>query len=269
MLTNQNQTIRCFILVKAYPQPSQQYQETVCVAAISEDGQQLLMLYTIRYRHLSHEKKFKRFDLLELKVSPAPKDKRPESFKVDEDSIKILTAGSDCTAESKASIWLNLVYPHSLTELKDEQTRTLKSLAIIKPNEGTVKFSYKKATEAPPDDLDYAKGVQAQCNLFEADNLKALEPIEYIFYMTFYSGDHEKPHHMQIHDWEVQETYRQYKKKYKDDALKKMEAFYGNDLLKLNPHFIMGNLGSRPYQFMIIGILRTHHIYLEKQPSLF
>lgn len=51
--------IRARVLVKAYPQPSEQYGETVCVAAITEDGSRLLRLYPIRFRHLDPEQRFK------------------------------------------------------------------------------------------------------------------------------------------------------------------------------------------------------------------
>ena len=39
-------------------------------------------------------------------------------------------------------------------------------------------------------------------------------------------------------------------------ALLKMHEAYAN-INQQSPHFIMGNLGRRPYQFMIIGVLRT------------
>jgi len=41
---------RACVLVKAYPQRSQKYEETVCVAAVTEDHR-LLRLYPVRFRH--------------------------------------------------------------------------------------------------------------------------------------------------------------------------------------------------------------------------
>lgn len=205
-----------------------------------------------------------------MRVARADKDDRPESFKVDEASIKILEAGRASTSASKARVWLNLVYAGGIRDLKEEQKLSHKSLAIIKPNEGSIKFFYKKAAEAEPEDLDFLKTAQAQNSLFETNDLTPLEPLEYVFYMRFTSGNPAKKHDMQIHDWEVQQTFRSYKKQYGgvQAALDKMEQFYGRDLLDMNPHFIMGNLGSRPYQFMIIGILRTTAHFIQQQGSL-
>ncbi len=261
------QTIRCFILVKAYPQPSQKYQETVCVAAISEDGKQLLRLYPIRFRHLPDIKKFTRGDLVEMRVSPADNDPRPESFKVDESSIEVLIQGKSASADSKASLWMGLA-GGTLTELKEEWQRTGKSLGIVKPDENSIKFYYKRAKDMPAEDADLLKGIQAQTSLFDV-NVKPLDPIEYLFYLKFTSGGF--PHDMQIHDWEAQETFRQYKRTYKDTnlALEKMNEFYGQKLLTMNPHFIFGNLKNRPYQFMIIGVLRTSSVIASVQTSLF
>lgn len=52
------------ILVKAYPQHSQQYEETVCCAGVSDSGE-LLRIYPIPYRHLRQDQQFDRFDLIE------------------------------------------------------------------------------------------------------------------------------------------------------------------------------------------------------------
>jgi hypothetical protein len=78
---------------------------------------------------------------------------------------------------------------------------------------------------------------------------------EFVFYYQFISNG--KKHNMQIHDWEVQATYRNYKKSYGNNALNKMYDFYNERLISQHPHFIMGNMMRRPWQFMIIGILRS------------
>jgi hypothetical protein len=97
-MAEENSKEKLWILVKAYPQPSTKYQETVCCAGITMDGR-LLRLYPIRYRHLKKEQQFNRFDLLEVNIrkSTTEKDKRPESYRVDEDSIVILRKGKQAS----------------------------------------------------------------------------------------------------------------------------------------------------------------------------
>lgn len=253
MSPNSYATIRCWILVKAYPQPSKKYQETVCVAAIAEDGRQLLRLYPIRYRNLPIAQRFDRFDLVEMQVTTPPRDTRPESYQVKEDSIIILKKGKQATPESRASLWLPRVEP-SLTNLLEQQKATKKSLGIIKPDQGTLKF-YHKPIQHGSDDADLLHGLQNQTMLFQPQ-LTPLETLEYTFHYKFKSGG--KAHDMTIHDWEAQATYYNFKREYgsTEAALLKMQEAYAT-ISNQNPHFIMGNIGARPYQFMIIGVLRT------------
>lgn len=247
-------TQKVWILVKAYPQPSAKYEETVCCAAISTEGE-LLRLYPIRYRKLKPEQQFGRFDLVEIKLEKSPTDPRPESYKVSEDSIKVINSGKNASPESKVSLWKPLVCA-SLSSLKEAQQQSQKSLGIIRPDPGTLKFSYSGLEEQSADDAEFQISLYDQACLFEK-SLTRLEKPEFAFYYSFKSCG--KPHKMQLHDWEVQETYRQYKQRYggQVQALNMMQQFYGQDILNLDPHFIMGNMMRSQKQFMIIGILRS------------
>src|SRR5690348_807429 len=95
MLSGRQWRARVRILVKAYPQPSRTYEETVCVAAVSEDGRQMLRLFPIRYRNLPKDRQFDRFDLVDLVLETPRDDHRPESRHVVEDSIRVVESGRD------------------------------------------------------------------------------------------------------------------------------------------------------------------------------
>ena len=84
------ETKQVLITVKAYPNPSRKYGETVCVAGVDISTHKWIRLYPIPYRDLDNEKKFAKYSLIEVKVRKAMDDTRPESYKVDADSIKIL-----------------------------------------------------------------------------------------------------------------------------------------------------------------------------------
>jgi len=53
-MQGRHQKRRVRILVKAFPQPSTKHEETVCCAGVTEDGEQLLRLYPIRYRRAGY-----------------------------------------------------------------------------------------------------------------------------------------------------------------------------------------------------------------------
>ena len=80
---------RVLITVKAYPNPSKKYQETVCVAGIDIENHEWIRLYPVPYRDLDQNKKFKKYTIIKVKVIKAKDDKRPESYKVDPNSIQI------------------------------------------------------------------------------------------------------------------------------------------------------------------------------------
>lgn len=246
---------RVCVLVKAYPQPSQRYEETVCVAAVTEDHR-LLRLYPVRFRHLDESKRFYRFDWLELELTRPSDDVRPESFRMKEDSLHIVKKRSQMTPEERSELWKPCV-SLSLEALQNEQKENGKSLGIIRPDPESVRFRYSAIDKAKPEERNELQEVyQEQQSLLE-EPLSKLPAPEFIFRYQFTSGGNQ--HSMQIHDWEVQATYERYKKRYgtTDKALGMMVDFYERRAPAMNLHLIMGTLHGRPYQFIIIGVLRT------------
>lgn len=81
---------RVLVTVKAYPNPSQSYGETVCVAGVRLDtaAPQWIRLYPVAYRDLAYENQFKKYQLLDLRLSKAP-DGRPESYRPNRESINL------------------------------------------------------------------------------------------------------------------------------------------------------------------------------------
>jgi hypothetical protein len=245
---------RVCVLVKAYPQPSQKYQETVCVAAVTE-AHELVRLYPIRFRHLPQENRFDRFDWIEVEMTRAEEDPRPESFRVKEDTISIVMRGDRLQPDDKVRVWKPSVI-ESLQALKEAQKTTHRSLGIVKPDPGSIRFKYEPIDSAGDDDQETARSVYEQQSLIE-QQLTALPTPEYVFRYQFTSGGMQ--HTMQLHDWEAEATYHAYKRKYAtvQTALEKMTEFYQQRAPQMNLHLIMGNMHKRPWQFIIIGVLRT------------
>jgi hypothetical protein len=246
---------RVCVLVKAYPQRSQKYEETVCVAAVDE-GHHLLRLYPVRFRHLDESKRFVRFDWIELEVIHPTDDVRPESFRMKEDSLRIIKKNDQMKPEERAQLWKPCV-SDSFEALQNAQKEHGTSLGIIRPDPESVRFRYSAIDIAYPEERNELQEVyQEQQSLLE-EPLSKLPVPEYIFRYQFTSGGNQ--HSMQIHDWEVQATYEQYKRQYgsKEKALEMMVDYYERRAPKINLHLIMGTLHARPYQFIIIGVLRT------------
>lgn len=263
-----NQRKRIRILVKAFPQPSARHEETVCCAGVCEETGQLLRLFPIRYRRLDKADQFNRYDLVEMTVTKAS-DPRPESYRVDEDSIRLIERDA-LPADQKVKLWQPFIAP-SLTELEQDNKTNHRSLGIIRPDPDSLKFKARPVAESDDDDREVANLVfQQQVSLLEAP-LKPLTQPDMHFGYEFRSGG--KTHWRTIQDWEVQAAYLHYQRRYqtKDKALEMMHNEYGTNIPTHNLHFIMGTMAKRRWQFILIGLLRStlDPAELERQADLF
>lgn len=82
-----------------------------------------------------------------------------------------------------------------------------------------------------------------QSSLLEAP-LTPLEKPEFAFVYRYTSDGHRHEH--MIHDWEVQESHRQYKRRYGEGALDHLKRMYGETIPADNLHFIMGTMAAHP-----------------------
>lgn len=257
------------ILVKAYPQPSQKYQETVCCAGITQSGK-LIRLYPIPYRALHPNQKFNRFDWIECDIFKNAEDFRPESYKVSPESIAVIHKASDQAPAYRAKLWAGLV-SESLERLKLENSdkKLQTSLGIIKPDTASLLFSAKKLSESKKEEKQLANSTYDQCMLFEDQNVEPLPSPEYTFRYRFESGG--KQSDMMIHDWEVQAAFYNFKRRYGTSALERLVDVYQRSIPTQNLHFIMGTQKAHPHIFMIIGLLRTSEDIdqISRQSSLF
>lgn len=240
---------RALILVKAYPQPSQKYEETVCCAGLTPEGQ-FVRLYPIRYRHLPAEKKFDRWDLIEYEATKPSADHRPESRHVSEDTIRIVQGKEHMPVEERVRLWA----PHvteSLVVLKQANLADERSLGIVRPDLASVRF---KSTKLSPEAGKERQAEFRQVSLLDGEGLPEL-PVEYEFrYQFTCSGTR---HDMKLHDWEVQAAYFAYKRRYRERALQVLAEEYEERIPAQNLHFVMGTMQAHIRQFIIIGVLRS------------
>ena len=81
---------RILVTVKAYPNKSGKSEEAICAAGIDVDNLNWVRLYPIPFRDLEEDKKFKKYNIIEAEVSKPSDDSRPESLRINTDTIKIL-----------------------------------------------------------------------------------------------------------------------------------------------------------------------------------
>ena len=115
---------RVIILVKALPQPSKQYGETVCCAGVTREGH-WKRLYPIRFRHLQDGQIFKRWNWVKFDYREPTRGKREESCHAYEDTISV----DGVFPERERSPFLNRIIVGSA----DHAAAKGQSLALIRP----------------------------------------------------------------------------------------------------------------------------------------
>jgi hypothetical protein len=98
---------RVLIVVRTYPTPAKSTIEASCTAAVSEDGQWIRM-FPVPARLMEYDKRFKKWQWIDVSLLKAPSDSRPESYKLNPDSIVI---GQDVGSENGWHVRRNLIAP--------------------------------------------------------------------------------------------------------------------------------------------------------------
>lgn len=248
-------TSRVTILVKALPQPSKKYTETVCCAGLNASSK-WERLFPVRFRHLQGEQSFKRWDIVEFSYREPTTDRRLESRHVFEDTIKVV--GKATKATEKSSLMTS-----ALVLSEKEATDKGHSLALIEPR--NVRFRAKKLT--PTEIAEIKNGyrqVSQQTSLFDKE-LAEFEPSPYEFSVSF--DDAGGKHTKKCGDWEVHAMFRNFSRLYGEkEALEKMEHTFSVEYPDRGVVFALGNMQRRPQTWQLLGILRAD---ISPQQSMF
>lgn len=241
------------IIVKVYPTPSNKYGETVCTAGITKD-EKWIRLYPVPYRDLLKEQQYEKFQWIKVDVTPSNEMlRRPESFKVNPATIEVLNkipAGSHWSEREKYFI---PTISNSLEEILENQASSNVSLGSFKPKE-------VKSFNIIPDDGEWnAKQLKIlqQKTLFNSTR-STLEKIPYKFKYKFTCNDDRcKGHDMTIFDWELAQSYRNYKRIYKTEelTLEKLSKKWLDYFFKERESYFIVGTDSRWGSFMILGIV--------------
>lgn len=171
---------RILITVKAYPNPSKKYGETVCCAGIDLGTGQWIRLYPIPYRDLDDDQKFKKYSIIEADCAQAPDDKRPESFKVRANTINVVDwiNPEKGTWDKRRSMVLQLPVKSMCQVFRDKEEKGI-SLGLIKPS--NISFNCMKQSKS---DQQAREDCYSQLSFFNKQK-DAIEDIPFNFYYSF------------------------------------------------------------------------------------
>lgn len=123
--------LRILVTVKAYPAVGRRHGEAVCVAGIDLDTPRWIRLFPVPFRDLPFTQRFRKFDIVELQASESS-DPRPESYKPNADSIRVIGhLRARRAAERRRHI--EPLMRQSMCAIRREQQESRASLGIFRP----------------------------------------------------------------------------------------------------------------------------------------
>ncbi|WP_326554876.1 hypothetical protein [Micromonospora sp. NBC_01813] len=128
--------MKVLVTVKAAPNPSERYGETVCVAGLRIDWESRgwVRLYPINFRHLDSDDKFRKYDVILVKAKPARQDQRRESWNPIMDSVRTV---DNLEPWRRRRDWLDPYVEDSMCLLNQgaRQRSDAQSLALVRPRD--------------------------------------------------------------------------------------------------------------------------------------
>jgi hypothetical protein len=256
---------RILIWGKTYPELSTKYFETVCCGGVFEDTGQPVRLYPIPYRYLEGTAQFSKYQWITADVAKSSKDPRPESYKIDTDSMELqetLPTTSDEWGKRGLYLFKNPEWQfESVEALQVRERENGTSIGIVSPRSiekvevaTRPKSDYLTFEEKVYKLVDALDAKARQFNLFAVDSTPVeLKDLTYlrdrirVDWKCF--GPECKGHKMQILDWEVAELHR----KHGDTkALQRVREIC--DLDHYATKFFLGNFFLHPTAFTIVGL---------------
>jgi len=242
-----NKKSRVTILVKAYPQPSSRYSETVCCAGVDEN-RTWKRLYPIRFRQLEGNQAFKRWDIVDFEYGKPKNDSRIESCHVHEESIT--TFGKITKPQHKSHLMDSVLQSGEAEAISKGQ-----SLTLIEPR--NVQLIHRRRSTSEIADIEAKYASQTKQMTFFDKELSVLKACPFEFRFKYNDGDGS--HNKRCEDWETSAAYEKFAKSYGEkQALQNLQDIYCNNYVRDGVFFALGNMASRPQTWMLLGVIRAN-----------
>jgi hypothetical protein len=202
-------------------------------------------LFPIRFRHLSGDAKFSRWDVLEYRPEAPREDRRRESRHVREESLKRAGVLGE---KFRADLLAPLIRP-SYQAAADAG----ESLTLIRPSNFSLGWK-RKVPEKLAAERAAREKTLVQGSLLEKE-LAVLEPCPFEIFVSF--TDASGAHRMKCGDWETPATFFKWRQRYGDEeALGRLKAKYETEYPPGGVAFAMGTMAKYPKTWMLLGLIR-------------
>jgi len=233
------------ILVKAAPNWSTKYKEyEICTAGINENDE-WRRLYPFP-EDIMLKKDIKLWDRIEVETAVPSADPRPESRKINAESIKKIDYIDN--RDERRKFLENVMEPSLEIPMKEKRTMT-----VIKPiiNNFTIKQKIPEVIQIALDGKPFKRSPYGDLGLYY--NWQCPKPCRYC---------RDRSHLTQCLDWGAHVLYRRYQDE-KEAITKVKQMCYYKMKYDLDTWFALGTHSRRPWKkWMIVGLL-----WMKKKPS--
>jgi len=259
---------RILVLCKTYPSPSSNHVETSCVAGIEEGGG-LVRLFPIPFRLIDDEKQFKKWQWISARIAKAPKDHRPESYKVYLDTV-VCDGEPISTREGwqKRRVELSAIPIYGdFAELDAARHSDGTTLGLVRPTR-VLALDITPTNKPNWTEEEKSKLVrQRQRGLFEQTDCKVISqlrkvPFDFHYRYVCNAGDRDCEYRHKIVDWEAGALYLTCRARYGEDWERAFRTKIEEQLPAADLMFLMGTIHRFPDQWLIVSL-----IYPPKQLS--
>lgn len=246
---------RVLIAVRTYPVPSRKSVEVSCTAGITSAGD-WIRLFPIPYRFMQPDKRFHKYQEIDVDIIKAPHDRRPESFRINDlDSIEITLPDPLSTENHWEARWRRVSHllKHCMCCIEEERKANgHPTLGFFKPGLLEGLEIEKDADQWSDDQLAKLR----QFTLWGKTPRQELERIPYRFrYRYRCPHEHCSGHHQSCIDWEMGQSYRKWQERYGSDWEAPFRQRYEEEMLTKNDtHFFVGNMHQHPANWLVVGL---------------
>lgn len=247
--------LRLIITVKAAPNPSEKYGETVCVAGLSVDPERpgWIRLYPINFRELGPDASFHKYQIVSVDAVPARQDSRRESWRPRMDTLKI---ERKLTPRQRKQ-WIGpAVGSTTMCKLNRNATMDSPSLGLIRPR----RIDAFKIVKHPGWTADQQAKIDNYVNQFELFGNEDRTPLQAPRFTGAYHYICEEEscrgHKQGLLDWEFVALQRRLTDRDIVSATKALEDKFLREMCApdRDTSFYVGNLAAHPKTFSVLGV---------------
>ena len=245
---------RILIVVRTYPTPSQKDIEVSCTAGVTSSGK-FIRIFPVPFRYMEGSKRFRKYEEIKASIWRSD-DSRPESFKIDPDSINVIEPSLG-TENFWSPRWQRVEHIADccmccLQRQQEVDGPLVQTLGFIQPAE--IEELVLEDTSATWSDLELRK--LSQGSLWHPDQVKLLEKIPYRFRYRYRCPHGDCKTHLQMcTDWEMSQSFRSWRDRYGGDWEQAFRNKYEYEMIDLNDtRFYVGTVNRHPKSWIVVGL---------------